>query len=151
MMLENFQALLQEQINDSITTPVKNIDMQIASNGHLTQYAFGKIKLLATLVRVFLLVTVKQKILGRNLKFKNAHFFFKKKLFIGDFIYLYFKCYPLSQFPRCKFSIPSLSPCFYEGDPTHPLSHSNLTALVIPYTGAQAFTGPRTSHPIDAR
>jgi hypothetical protein len=42
------------------------------------------------------------------------YWFFK----IGYFIYLYFKCYPLSQFPL---SYPPL-PCFYEGalPPTHP-------------------------------
>ena len=30
--------------------------------------------------------------------------------------------------------IPSASPCFYEGDP--PPTHSYLTALAFPYTGA---------------
>jgi hypothetical protein len=41
--------------------------------------------------------------------------------FIGYFIYLHFKCYPLSQFPLQK--PPSHpSPCFYEGIP--PSIHS---------------------------
>ena len=43
-------------------------------------------------------------------------------IFIGYFIYLHFKGYPLSQFPQ-KLPIPSPSHCFYEGarPPTHPL------------------------------
>ena len=43
---------------------------------------------------------------------------------IGYFIYLHFKCYPLSQLPLCKTPIPSPSSCFYEGAPlpTHPIS-----------------------------
>jgi hypothetical protein len=68
--------------------------------------------------------------------------------FIGYFLYLHFKCYPLSQFPLWKPPIPSSSmrmyPCFYEGvplptlppTPTSPPWHS-------PTLGHWAFTGPR--------
>jgi hypothetical protein len=39
--------------------------------------------------------------------------------FIGYFIYLHFKCFPLSRSPLWKCPIPSPSPCFYEGAPPH--------------------------------
>ena len=43
-------------------------------------------------------------------------------LFNGCFIYLHFKCYPLSRFSLQNPPIPSPSPCFREGDlpPTYP-------------------------------
>jgi hypothetical protein len=45
-------------------------------------------------------------------------------IFIGHFLYLHFKCYPLSQFPSLlEHPITSSSPCFDEGiaPHTHPL------------------------------
>jgi hypothetical protein len=50
--------------------------------------------------------------------------FFTSNFFIGYFIYLHFKCYPLSQFPSQKIHIPPTSSYFYENVPllTHPLS-----------------------------
>jgi hypothetical protein len=54
----------------------------------------------------------------------------------GYFIYLHFKCYPLSWFPLLKCPIPSHppSPCFYEGAP--PTTNSNFPVLAFSYTGA---------------
>ncbi|EDL36708.1 mCG148261 [Mus musculus] len=60
--------------------------------------------------------------------------------FIGYFLYLHFKFYPLSS-PRNTF-IPSLSPCFYEDVPLS--THSN-----VPTLRERAFTGPRAASPID--
>jgi hypothetical protein len=46
--------------------------------------------------------------------------------FIKYFIYLHFKCYPLSRwFPLWKPPISSPSPCFYEGAPS-PIHHFQL-------------------------
>jgi len=42
------------------------------------------------------------------------------KFFIGYFIYLHFKCYPLSQFPSTTPYPISSSPCFYKGAPPPP-------------------------------
>jgi hypothetical protein len=50
----------------------------------------------------------------------------------GYFIFLHFKCYPLSWFPFCK--SPLL--CFYEGVPAP--THSCLTTLALLYTGASS-------------
>jgi hypothetical protein len=43
---------------------------------------------------------------------------------------------PFTGFPSRNPLIPSLSPCFYEG--AHPATHSHLTALAFPYTGASS-------------
>ena len=45
-MIDLFQTLLLEQINDPITTLGKNLEMQIFHNDHHPQKTFGKIKLL---------------------------------------------------------------------------------------------------------
>ena len=60
--------------------------------------------------------------------------------FIGYFIYLHFKCYPLSLLPsrNLLFHLPSL--CFYEDAP-HP-AHSFFPTLAFAYTGASGL--PRT-------
>ena len=65
--------------------------------------------------------------------------------FIRYFLYLHFKCYPLSWFPLWKPPTPSLLPLLTK--PPTPASwpwHS-------PTLGHWAFTGPRASPPIDDR
>jgi len=69
--------------------------------------------------------------------------------FIGYFMYLLFKCYPLFWFPLLNPLSQLPSPCFYEGAPLSstpilPLWHS-------PTLGHQVFTEPRASPPTDAR
>jgi hypothetical protein len=71
--------------------------------------------------------------------------------FTGYFIYLHFKCYPLSRFPLQKPCLPCSLPlllwgCFpsYLPTPTSPPWHS-------PTLRNQAFTGPMASPSIDAR
>jgi hypothetical protein len=54
--------------------------------------------------------------------------------FTEYFIYLHFKCYPLSLFPLHKYPIPYPCPCLYEGAP--PPTHSCFLALAFTYTGA---------------
>jgi hypothetical protein len=57
-------------------------------------------------------------------------------IFIGYFLYLYFKCYPLSRFLSLLDTLSHpLSHCFYEGipPPTHPLPPSHPQ---FPYPGA---------------
>jgi hypothetical protein len=66
-------------------------------------------------------------------------FFFKCKnfllfSFIGYFIYLHFKCYPISQLSLWKSPIYLPSPCFYESAPSP--THSCFPALLFSYTGA---------------
>jgi hypothetical protein len=66
---------------------------------------------------------------------------------IRYFIYLHFKCYPLSRFPLPKKSLSRApSSCFYEGAP-HPLTHSCLPALTFPYTGTSSLHGTK-GHPL---
>jgi hypothetical protein len=60
---------------------------------------------------------------------------------IGYFLYLHFKYtnpFPVSP-PQPPLSHP-LSPCFYQDAPlpTHPPTHSHLTALEFLYTGASS-------------
>jgi hypothetical protein len=65
--------------------------------------------------------------------------------FIGYFIYLHFKCYPISQYPQNP-SIPFPSSCFYEGVhlPTHPPTPAFVPSH-FPILGHQVFIGPRAS------
>lgn len=64
----------------------------------------------------------------------NTHIFVMHFFFIGYFMYLHLRCYPISWFLLWKPFIPSPFPYFYEGasTPTYPLSH-HLPS--IPYTG----------------
>jgi hypothetical protein len=63
--------------------------------------------------------------------------------FIRYFLYLHFKCYPLSWFPLRKFGIPS--PFLLLTNPPTPVSWS----CQFPILGHRIFTGPRTSPPTD--
>jgi hypothetical protein len=65
---------------------------------------------------------------------------------IRYFLYLYFKCYPLSWLPLWKTPIPTPLPCFY--DPTQPPSPTSPSCY-CPILRHRAFTGPRTSSLID--
>jgi hypothetical protein len=60
-------------------------------------------------------------------------------IFIGYFIYLHFKCYPLSRFPPI-----SMRGLPHTPTPASPPWHS-------PTTGYQDFTGPGAPPPIDAQ
>jgi len=71
---------------------------------------------------------------------KRTVFFF---IFIRYFLYLYFKCYPLSWFSLQKPPLPSLLPLF-----TNPLTPASCSCHP-PTPGHQPFTGPRASPPID--
>jgi hypothetical protein len=62
--------------------------------------------------------------------------------FTGYFIYLHFKCYPLSQFPLQKSPIPSSLSLSHPPTPASPTSN-------FPTLGRQALTGPRASPPTD--
>jgi hypothetical protein len=53
---------------------------------------------------------------------------------LGYFLYLHFKCFPLSRSPLWKLHILSPSPCLNEGAP--PPTHFHPLALASPYTGA---------------
>ena len=74
------------------------------------------------------------------------------KKFIGYLIYLHFNCYPPSRFPLCKPSIlSSILLLLWGYSPTH----SHLTVLLFPYTGASQDQGtplpsfdPRQGHPL---
>ena len=85
----------------------------------------------------------------------NGHTFSKDiDFFIGHFIHLHFKCYPLSRFPLPE--TPELilpPPASVEGAPppcTHPLTPTFLP-WHSPTLQHRAFTGPRASPPIDAQ
>jgi hypothetical protein len=72
-------------------------------------------------------------------------------LFIGNFIYLHFKCYPLSRFPLRKLPIPfSLSLRLWGCSPTYPPTPTSLP-WHSPTMGHLSFPGPRVSSPIDVR
>jgi hypothetical protein len=62
--------------------------------------------------------------------------------FIGYFLYLHFKYYPLSRSPLQKPPVSSSSPYLYECSSTHPLC---LPALALIYLGHQTPSGPRAS------
>ena len=65
--------------------------------------------------------------------------------FIGNFMHLYFKCYPLSRFPFLNPPIPSPSPYFLFGwSPIHPTTPMS-PHRPYPTLGNQAFPGPRAS------
>jgi hypothetical protein len=71
--------------------------------------------------------------------------------FITYFLYLHFKCYPLSWFPPQKLPSHPLSSCFYEHvSLTHLRSSASLT-WHSPTLRHQAFTRPRVSPSIDAQ
>jgi hypothetical protein len=53
--------------------------------------------------------------------------------FIGYFLSLHFKCYPVSWFPLQKSRMPSLLPCFNEGAPPPP--HPPSQTLLPPHPG----------------
>jgi hypothetical protein len=59
-----------------------------------------------------------------------GQFPFYNSFFIGYFMYLHFKCYPLSSFPSTNPLFSHSSPCLYEGapQPAHPLlpQHSSI-------------------------
>ena len=66
-------------------------------------------------------------------------------VFIRYFLYLHFKCYPLSWFPSGKLTVPS---------PLHLLTNVPTTPFWLwhsPTIGHRAFTGPRASPPIDVK
>ena len=68
----------------------------------------------------------------------------------GYFFNLHFKCYPLSWFPLLKLPIPSLIPLLLWGcSLTHPLPSHLSPPWHSPTLGHRAFTGPRSSPPID--
>jgi hypothetical protein len=69
--------------------------------------------------------------------------------FIGYFLYLHFKCYPLSRSPLWKPPIPSPSSCLYEGAP--PSTHSCLSTPAFPYTRASNPSSPRAAPPTDVQ
>ena len=75
-------------------------------------------------------------------------FFSSLFLNIGYFLYLPFKCCPLSHYPlpRTPLSHPSF-PCFYENIPLSPTPAS--LPLNFPTLEYRAFTGPRASPSID--
>ena len=74
-------------------------------------------------------------------------FFFPFKLDI--FLYLQFKCYPLSRSPTPKLPIPSPLPLLLWGcSPTHPPTPTSLP-WHSPTLGHGVFTGPRASPLID--
>ena len=70
--------------------------------------------------------------------------------FIGYFMYLHFKCYPLSWFPLWIPPFHPLFPLLLWGYSTSHPSTPNLPPWHAPTLGNWAFTGPRAS-PIDAR
>ena len=70
-------------------------------------------------------------------------------MFIGYFLYLYFKCYLLSCSPLWPNSIPFPLPLFLWGcSHTHPPTPDFLS-WHSPTLGHQVFTGPRASPPTD--
>jgi hypothetical protein len=68
---------------------------------------------------------------------------------IGYFLYLHFKCFPLSRSPLQKIPIPAPSPCLYKGVP--PPTHSHLPALAFPTLGHRTPSGPRDPIPTDVQ
>jgi hypothetical protein len=70
------------------------------------------------------------------LKAQDPHVICMTLIFYWLFYYLHFKCHPTSQFPplQTPYPIPPF-PCFYKVA-THLPTHSCLTTLVFPYTGA---------------
>ena len=74
IMLDPFQALLLEQVNNSITTLQRNLEKQIVNGDYHPWKAFGKVKLLVRLgCDVFPTGSNVKKILGNNMKFRKAH------------------------------------------------------------------------------
>jgi hypothetical protein len=67
------------------------------------------------------------------------------KIFIGYFISLHFKCYPLSQFPLHKPPIPPLPPVSMR---VLPPIHSCLTALAFPYARASSLHRTKDTPPL---
>jgi hypothetical protein len=67
--------------------------------------------------------------------FLSFFFFFKFFSFIGYFLYLHFKCYPLSTFTLWKPPIPPPPPLSMRVSP-QPSTHPHLPTLAFPYTRA---------------
>jgi hypothetical protein len=77
-------------------------------------------------------------------------FFLFLSLFIGYFIYLHFKCYPLSRFfPQAPCPNPFLL-LLWGCTPTYPSTSASLPSH-SPILGHWAFIGPRASSPFDAQ
>ena len=72
---------------------------------------------------------------------KKVVFFLPFFFFIEYFLYLQFKCFPLSRSPLQKPLAHSPSPCLCEG--AHPPIHSCLTSLAFSYTGASNTLRPK--------
>jgi hypothetical protein len=70
---------------------------------------------------------------------------------IGCFLYLHFKCHPLSQFcPLPETHIPSSLPLLRWGcSSTHPPTPNSPPLIPLHWNIYGAFIGPRTSPPID--
>jgi hypothetical protein len=83
--------------------------------------------------------------------FSWKFYLFTFQMFLGNFIYLHFKCYPLSQFPLWNPPIlsPILLPLWGYSLPHPP------TPISLPWhsltLGHWAFTGPRAFPPTDAQ
>jgi hypothetical protein len=65
----------------------------------------------------------------------------------GYFLYLHFKCFPLSRSPLWETPIPSSLPCLYERAP--PSTHSCPPTWHFPTLGHWTPSGPRASPPTD--
>jgi hypothetical protein len=72
----------------------------------------------------------------------TLHFLFFSLYFIGYFLYLHFKCFPLPRSPLQKPPIQSPFLCLYEGAPPSP-THSHLPTLAFPYTEASNILSPK--------
>ena len=70
-------------------------------------------------------------------------------LFIRYFLYLQFKCFPLSRFPLWNPPIPFSYPFLYEA--ALPPTFSHPPALAVPCTGAPNSSGPKGSPPTDVQ
>jgi hypothetical protein len=79
----------------------------------------------------------------------NPFFFF-----LGYFLFLHFKCYPLSLFSPSPGNPPSHPlpppPLLWGFSSTHPPTPTSLPSIPLHWGIYWAFTGPRTSPPIDA-
>jgi hypothetical protein len=68
----------------------------------------------------------------------NFHLLLFFPIFIRYFLYLHFKCYPLSWFPLWKFPIPFPLPLLLWGWSLHQSTQSRFPILAFPYTGASS-------------
>lgn len=67
-------------------------------------------------------------------------------IFIGDFMYFHFRCYPLSRFPLSHSTFPFYVDTFPPNHPFQPHHPGHCITLE-----KCAFTVPRASTPLDAR